>query len=243
MALALHLALANNSSHSVWEANKISTAVTPHVCKKAGQTMCTSELTCGAGADRYDGDCDKDGCDFNPYRMGNHSFYGPGKIVDTTSKFTVVTQFITADGTDTGDLSEIKRMYIQDGKVIQNAKSDISGVEGNSITDAYCKAQKSAFEDTDSFEARGGMKVMGDALERGMVLVMSVWDDYTAEMRWLDAPYRDGRGDSTSDPGVVRGTCSATSGVPSEVESQQSGASVTFSAIKVGTLGSTFKAS
>lgn len=34
--------------------------------------------------------------------MGNHSFYGPGKIVDTASKFTVVTQFITADGTDSG---------------------------------------------------------------------------------------------------------------------------------------------
>lgn len=47
----------------IWEANKISSAVTPHVCNKAGQTACTSNTTCGVGADRYDGVCDKDGCD------------------------------------------------------------------------------------------------------------------------------------------------------------------------------------
>jgi uncharacterized protein YheU (UPF0270 family) len=34
-------------------------------------------------------------------------FYGPGMTVDSKSKMTVVTQFITSDGTDSGALSEI----------------------------------------------------------------------------------------------------------------------------------------
>ncbi|KAK5114254.1 hypothetical protein LTR85_010319 [Meristemomyces frigidus] len=222
----------------IWEANKISAAVTPHVCNKAGQTMCTDNTTCGAGDDRYNGVCDKDGCDFNSYRMGNTSFYGAGKIVDTSSKFTVVTQFITDDGTDTGTLTEIKRIYVQDGVVIQNSKSDISGVDGNSITDTFCKAQKTAFGDTDSFETRGGLAAMGEAFGRGMVLVMSIWDDYAAEMRWLDAPYPATA--STSKAGVVRGTCGADSGVPATVEADSPGASVTYSDIKVGAIGSTY---
>lgn len=41
--------------------------------------------------------------------MGNTTFYGPGKTIDTTKVFTVVTQFITSDGTSSGSLSEIKR--------------------------------------------------------------------------------------------------------------------------------------
>ena len=32
---------------------------------------------------------------------------------------TVVTQFITSDNTDTGDLAEIKRFYVQDGKTVR----------------------------------------------------------------------------------------------------------------------------
>lgn len=222
----------------IWEANKISAAVTPHVCNKAGQTVCTSNATCGAGDDRYNGNCDKDGCDFNSYRMGNESFYGAGKTVDTNSKFTVVTQFITNDGTDTGTLSEIRRVYVQNGVVIQNSQSDISGVEGNSITDSFCKAQKTAFGDTDSFETRGGLATMGKAFERGMVLVLSIWDDYAAEMRWLDAPYPATA--SATKAGVTRGTCSADSGVPATIESASGDASVTFSNIKVGHLKTTF---
>ena len=217
----------------IWEANKISAAVTPHVCNIAGQSACTSNTTCGAA-----GTCDRAGCDFNSYRMGNESFYGAGLTVDTSSQFTVVTQFITADGTDTGDLSEIRRVYVQNGVVIQNSKSDIANVTGNSITDDFCAAQKTAFGDDNTFAARGGLKVMGDAFERGMVLVMSIWDDYAAEMRWLDAPYP--ADDATTKPGVVRGTCAADSGVPATVESDSGSASVTYSNIKFGAIGSTF---
>merc|ERR1711998_288165 len=92
----------------IWEANAVSHATTPHVCTKEGQYRCEG-TECGDNAsdERYDGVCDKDGCDFAPFRLGNHTFYGEGSdfVLDTTAKFTLVTQFITDDRTDDGDLS------------------------------------------------------------------------------------------------------------------------------------------
>lgn len=44
------------------------------------------------GGDKYDrylkDKCDRFGCSYNPYRMGVTDFYGAGKVVDTTRKFT-----------------------------------------------------------------------------------------------------------------------------------------------------------
>jgi len=222
----------------VWEANSISTAFTPHSCNATGQTRCEG-VQCGDGSDRANGICDKDGCDFNSFRMGNTSFYGPGKIIDTTSTFTVVTQFLTADNTSTGALSEIRRIYVQNGKVIQNSISNVAGVTPtNSITDEFCTQQVAAFDDTPSFETRGGLGTMSAAFTQGVVLVMSLWDDYAAEMLWLDSDYPVNA--SATAPGVARGTCATTSGNPTQVESQTPGASVVFSNIKFGPIGSTF---
>ncbi|OCK79091.1 glycoside hydrolase family 7 protein [Lepidopterella palustris CBS 459.81] len=44
--------------------------------------------------------------------MGNKTFYGKAMVVDTSAKFTVIAQFITSDGTSTGSLAEILRLYI-----------------------------------------------------------------------------------------------------------------------------------
>ncbi|RBQ76852.1 hypothetical protein FVER14953_01037 [Fusarium verticillioides] len=111
----------------IWEANSISTAFTPHPCTKLTQHSCTGN-SCGGtySDDRYGGTCDADGCDFNAYRQGNKTFYGPGSNfnVDTTKKMTVVTQF--HKGSD-GRLSEITRLYVQNGKVIANSESKIAG--------------------------------------------------------------------------------------------------------------------
>jgi hypothetical protein len=73
---------------------------------------------------RYDGVCDKDGCDFGSWRLGDHEYYGPGSEfkIDTTKPFTVVTQFITDDGTANGNLISVGRKYVQDGNVIENSK-------------------------------------------------------------------------------------------------------------------------
>jgi len=61
--------------------------------------------------------------------MGNKEFYGTGMTVDTTKPVTVVTQFITDDGTDTGTLKSIHRFYVQDGKVIPNSNSKLVPIE------------------------------------------------------------------------------------------------------------------
>ncbi|KAF8175899.1 cellobiohydrolaseI [Mycena galopus ATCC 62051] len=226
----------------IWEANMNAAAFTPHPCSVVGQTEC-SGVDCGDGADRYNGVCDKDGCDFNSWRMGDQTFLGPGLTVDTTQPFTVVTQFVTADNTTTGTLSEIRRIYVQNGKVIQNSNTDLAGISPavNSISDTFCNQQKTAVGDTNSFEARGGIATMGAAIQRGMVLSLSIWDDYAAGMLWLDSDYP--TTSSPTAPGVSRGPCSATSGDPQTVESTEAADYVVFSNIKTGPLGSTFSSS
>ena len=71
-----------------------------------------------------------------------------------------------------------------------------------------------------------------DALDRGMVLVMSLWDDAEANMNWLDSDYPAGK--SPSKPGVNRGPCASDSGKPAFLRSKFPDARVTYSEIKVG---------
>merc|ERR1712079_468824 len=140
----------------IWEANSMATAYTPHTCdlgnpgsEKAAQYRCTG-TDCGDNnkGERYEGVCDKDGCDINPFRMGNQSFYGrgPGFVINTLKPTTVVSQFITADGTDTGDLVEIRRFYKQEGQIFHSPPTVI--LEENatdSITDEFCHDKKVLF--------------------------------------------------------------------------------------------------
>ncbi|KAG9386531.1 Glyco-hydro-7 multi-domain protein [Pyrenophora tritici-repentis] len=219
----------------IWEANSVSTAVTPHSCSTIEQARCSGD-TCGGtySADRYAGTCDPDGCDFNSYRMGVKDFYGKGKTVDTSKKFTIVTQFI-----GTGDNMEIKRFYVQGGKTIPQPASAIPGVDGNSITTKFCDQQKAVFGDRYTFKEKGGMANMAKALANGMVLVMSLWDDHNSNMLWLDSTYPTDKNPDT-DLGSARGECETTSGAPADVESKYPDATVTYSNIKFGPLNSTF---
>ncbi|KAJ7617059.1 cellulase [Roridomyces roridus] len=224
----------------IWEANKYASAYTPHPCSVVGQTSCTGDQ-CGATAASRDSSlCDHDGCDFNSWRMGNQTFFGPGLTVDTSQPVTVVTQFVSSDGTSTGTLSAINRLYVQNNKVIDNSFTNLAGVSPavNGITDDFCAEQKSFTGDDNYFATLGGLKTMGESLTRGMVLALSIWDDYAAGMYWLDSDYP--LNASTTAPGVSRGPCSTTSGNPPTVESQQGSNSVTYSNIKFGPIGSTF---
>ena len=223
----------------VWEANKETNAYTSHPCTVDEQTRCEGDSCGGDGDKRYTGTCDMDGCDFNPFRMGVEDFYGPGKTIDTNKPFTVVTQFITEDGTDNGDLKDIKRLYIQNGQVHEMPQTNIPGLEKyNSLTDEHCDAQKKVFGETNDHKSKGGIKKMGEALGRGMVLVLSLWDDHKAHMLWLDSDYPTTQ--SASDPGVHRGPCSTDSGKPEEMESRYPNSSVRFSNIKFGAIDSTY---
>jgi cellulose 1,4-beta-cellobiosidase len=227
----------------IWEANSRATAYTPHTCSKPGAYRC-SGVECGDNEadERYDGVCDKDGCDFNSYRMGDTTFYGrkDSDAVNTREPLTVVTQFITNDGTDTGDLTEIRRLYVQNGDIIYNSNSTVPGVHGNSITDEFCREVKQAFGDVDDFGKKGGLKAMGEALDRGMVLVLSLWDDSLANMLWLDSKFP--ANESEAKLGVMRGPCSTTTGTPEHVRANFPHASVKFYDVKVGALDTTYGA-
>ncbi len=144
----------------MWEANKAATAFTPHPCNVTGVYKCDGAL-CG-NTDRYSGVCDKDGCDYNAYRLGQLSYYQPNATINTNRKFTVVTQFLTTSGNDTGDLREIRRLYVQDGEVIENAQIQVQGIDrGNSITDEFRGQEKKVFGGVNAFRNQGGMKGMG----------------------------------------------------------------------------------
>lgn len=301
------------------------------MCTISGQYRCNG-TECGDGGDRFNGVCDKNGCDMNPYRGNNLNFYGPGGgpsppppsggctltpnsnnmgtilgtptvqtdpvgccavctatpqcvgftyveassncflksalgtpvadpgatsgtkpapppsllqtllkgvggfTLDTTKPLTVVTQFITSDGTDAGDLVEIKRSFIQGGVHIPHPAA--TNIPGNfsSVTDAYCKAKGVAYtNENDNFETFGGLKRMGEDMDRGMVLVLSQWVDYEAHMLWLDSTYP--TNSTPSDVGAVRGSCDISSGNPSDVIANSPGAKVTFSKISLGPIG------
>ncbi|KAA1122753.1 hypothetical protein PGTUg99_008774 [Puccinia graminis f. sp. tritici] len=98
---------------------------------------------------------------------------GEGKKLDTSKKFTVITQFITQGNTNKGELIEVRRMYLrQDGTLIQNEPVKVQGLDkkADSLTDKFCQANKDITKDQNSFKEHGGMKAMGQAMKNGMVL-------------------------------------------------------------------------
>merc|ERR1712048_582130 len=205
-----------------------------------GQTRC-SGVDCGDNAkgERFKGLCDKNGCDIQAYRLGNTKFYGPGSefTIDTTKPVTVTTQFITVDGTDTGKLKEVRQFYHQDGKKVEHPTYTVNSKKHNTISTEFCEDWVAETKDGTNFLGQGGMDSVDKALENGVVLVMSLWDDHEANMLWLDSTYPV---DGTS-PGDKRGTCSTDSGVPKDVEEKHGKSKVKFSDIRYGRLGSTTK--
>ncbi|CAK0797806.1 unnamed protein product [Prorocentrum cordatum] len=225
----------------IFEANMRSAALSMHTCSNPGAEKC-SGLECGPGShgdsSRSLGKCDRDGCDWNDYRLGNKTFFGPGADyqVDTTKPMTVTTQFLTSDGTDEGELVEIRRSYKQNGKTIEIPSPSLVDESASSMTDDFCEKQKTTFGDPADFQDRGGLKATGDALDRGMVLVMSIWDDTSgADMDWLDGTYPQ----KSTDLGAERGTCQPGKGSPEQVRKSSPDAYVKFSNIRVGAIGTT----
>ncbi|KAF2494759.1 cellobiohydrolaseI [Lophium mytilinum] len=222
------------SEMDIWEANAAATAYTPHPCNTTGVYAC-SGTACGDGDARYAGVCDKDGCDYNPYRQNATSFYGANLTINTSRPFTVVTQFPTHNGV----LTEIRRLYVQDGRVIHNARSRVAGMGPfSAVSDEYCREQKEVFGAEDAFAERGGLGAMGEALGRGMVLAMSVWDDSGSGMLWLDGTPADA---VEGAPGAKRGPCGRDSGDVGALMEEFPEARVVFSDIRSGEIGSTFR--
>lgn len=174
--------------------------------------------------------------------MGNKTFYGRGAgfVVDTTKLMTVVTQFITEDGTDSGKLSEIRRFYVQGGKRIYSPPAVILESGADSITDKFCSDKKALFGDINDYQAKGGSAGMGESLDRGHVMVFSLWDDVEVNMLWLDSCYPLDK--SCDDPGVRRGTCEGgVSSTPTHVRQSYPDSWTSFANAAIGEIGSTLQ--
>jgi len=131
------------------------------------------------------------------------------------------------------------RFFIQDNVTIPHPAAATIPGNFSSVSDAFCKAKGSAWGDNDNFEAFGGLKRMGDVLDRGVTLVLSQWLDYEAKMLWLDSTYPPGAPPGA--PGVPRGPSAPSSGVPADVIAQSPGASVAYSKITVAPIGTTLE--
>merc|ERR1719387_2747055 len=236
----------------IWEANAHGQAYTPHPCKDApngGNSMvglfrCEGS-DCGDNdkGERYKGVCDKDGCDFNAWRMGDRTFYGRGSkfTLDTSKPMTLVTQFLTHDGTDDGELTEIRRIWVQDGKVVHNAKSKNFKPfpESSTITEQMCEDSATAYGGNNHFRHLGGLKEMGDSIARGHVLAISLWDDIEVAMMWLDSDWPRNK-DPATHPGVSRGPCPGEAmSFPKYVRENFPDATHRYTDFAIGEIGST----
>jgi cellulose 1,4-beta-cellobiosidase len=217
----------------VWESNAHSFALTPHACENNDYHICEDGVGAGCGGtyseERYAGLCDANGCDYNPYRLGNLDFYGAGKTVDTSRVFTVVTQFTA---------TSLTQFFIQDGQRFDIPTPKYDGVPNSSqITQEFCDNIFNVFTEHDRYTEVGGWPAMVDALSVPHVLVMSIWADHYANMLWLDGAWP--RDADPSEPGVTRGDCPADSGNPSDVVNEHADAYVNWSNIRFGPIGST----
>jgi len=222
----------------LWEANAVATAYTAHACNVTEAYKCEGDACGDSGDTRFKGVCDKNGCDFQTYRLGDKTFFGNGSdfTLDTTKPVRVVTQFITDDGTDSGKLVEVRRHYVQDGKKIETPSLTVGGTDKfNSLSEDYCKAEVAWFQDGTNFLEKGGFEATGDAFDKGMVLALSLWDDHSVDMLWLDSTYPKGG----TAPGDARGPCPEYSGKPDVVEAQSGDAYVTYANLAYGEIGTT----
>lgn len=202
----------------IWEANSRAAHLAPHPCNETGVYLCEGP------ACEFDGVCDKNGCSWNPYRIDQPTYYGRGEDfkVDTTKPFTVITQF-PAD-TESGDLVSIRRLYVQDGVVIEPEAVTLPGLpQVAAMNDEFCDATGSA-----KFMDLGAHKSMGDAMTRGMVLAISIWWDAEGNMLWLDG----------ASEGA--GPCNMTEGNPEGIVMVEPYPEVTFSNMRWGELDSTY---
>jgi cellulose 1,4-beta-cellobiosidase len=209
----------------IWEANSYATQFTPHTAKRSRLRVCRTPKECG-WSDRYGGITDMDGGDYNNQRLDKSSkLYGrgPDYTINTLLPLTVHTDFITNNGTDSGNLIEIRRFYEQNGKI----------VFGGALTDEFIADKKKKFGEVNQWAKFGGMKSMGDSLRRGHVLVLSLWDDSAANMMWLDSVYPVG----SKAPGAYRGPCPAGSGIPDQTRAKYPNSYVIYSDIQLNTLG------
>ncbi|KDN67726.1 putative exoglucanase 1 [Colletotrichum sublineola] len=160
--------------------------------------------------------------------LGNKSFYGKGKTVDTDKKITLDSLypvfFLPCD------------FFVQDGKRIDAPAPAYAGFPDESgISPGHCRVLPFVFGEANYFEQVGGYHHHNEALRRPMVLAMSISDDYWTKNLWLDSTYPvDGSG-----PGTERGDCPRYNGGPTLPVEPTYDSKVAWSNIRFGPIGTT----
>jgi cellulose 1,4-beta-cellobiosidase len=199
----------------VFEANAYATQMAAHACG-VSEPASVCERDCSK--------CDTSGCAINPYRFEaqngfkNHSFYGRGKQVNTNQPVTVVTQFIS--DTETGNLKEVKRLYIQGGKVTQTVAKIHNGKQYRTIGDDFCTNGSAG---GDAYARFGGDAAFTASFKRGVVLALSLGIDRS--MGWLSE--------------IADGPCSSPGGKEGVIAQNQD-SYVVISNLKYGDLDTTY---
>jgi hypothetical protein len=82
---------------------------------------------------------------------------------------------------------EIKRKYVQGGKVIDNSFTKLESLtkQYNSVSDEFCVAQKKAFGDNDRFTDDSSFRQVRATLNKGHVVMLWLWDDHDVNMLWM----------------------------------------------------------
>ncbi|KAA0201485.1 Glycosyl Hydrolase 7 [Hyalella azteca] len=224
----------------IMEANRWAATVTTHGCTAEGYFVCNG-VDCGDGANFFEGVCDKSGCDYSSARQNNRYFFGGNDTftVDSSQPFTVITQFLTDDGSDSGKLVEIKQIWIQNGVEIPVPFANWGYTNDyNSITEEFCAASKTMFGEFNDFAEQGGLESLANAFDNGVVMAFAFWEDPSTYMQWLDSispPDADPEA-----PGAYRGPCPLDAGKPEDNHVNYADAYHTISDIKIGTIGSTY---
>jgi hypothetical protein len=167
---------------------------------------------CGHLGPSTDGFCASPGCGYNAYRLGLGDYWG--KTINARSKITVVTQFVAA-GTA---LTEIRRIYIQGGRVFRNPAVKVGTREYSALSDEFCRAT------ADDWGGKTWMSLarMGESFGHGHVLVFALADG--DDMAWLDSAENGPCGNPTA----------------AEIEAEYPDMKVTWGNLKFGDIDTTY---
>ncbi|KAK4442127.1 Exoglucanase 1 [Podospora aff. communis PSN243] len=220
---------------AVWDSNAHSYSMSSHNCPRNEFHICEGYYGCESLSPsidpRFIRQCDPYGCNYNPTRMGVPEFYGKGKVVDTTRKFTVITRF---------EEDRVYQIFVQDGKRIDTPAPGWEGLPKESgLTADICSKTPDLFEEFDRFGSNGGWNSHKEVLSRPMVLALSISTDSYSHNLWLDGVYPPEGGGPDGIPGQVRGDCPLEGSDPYTVVVQNPRAKATWSNIRFGPVGST----
>lgn len=177
------------------DSNAHSYSMSSHLCPENEFRICLGRYDCDPFLSSYDDvrkrQCDPYGCNYNPFRMGATEFYGKGKLVDTSKKFTYVVLSLSRAPKQTDIRSVITRfddarvyqIFIQNGKRIDAPAPEWDGLpKEDALSADICSKSAKVFEERDRFAEGGGWNTHKEVLSRPMVLSLSINTDVSKRM-------------------------------------------------------------